>query len=160
MIRPTSAQPGPKKARGTKTPITNNEESEPTTARRSTNEVITWRIARNLRRLREERQVSQTQLAAALGVTFQQVQKYEAARNRLSGPAMARAAQFLRVPVEALFAGIDAPEEPEEALAGQQRTSRIIRACAEIHDEAVLDILIDIAKAFGRLESGRCPLPE
>jgi transcriptional regulator with XRE-family HTH domain len=39
---------------------------------------------RNLRRLRHRRGLTQEQLAAACGVRFQQIQKYECAANRMS----------------------------------------------------------------------------
>lgn len=41
-------------------------------------------IGANLRRLRKQRKISQTTLGRCLGVSFQQIQKYESGVNRLS----------------------------------------------------------------------------
>jgi DNA-binding XRE family transcriptional regulator len=47
--------------------------------------------------------VSQSDLANALGVTFQQVQKYEKGVNRLSAAMMVRIAEVLKVDVQYFF---------------------------------------------------------
>jgi transcriptional regulator with XRE-family HTH domain len=50
--------------------------------------------------------VSQQDLGAALGVSFQQVQKYEKGVNRLSAALMVRIAQVLNVDVQYFFDGL------------------------------------------------------
>ena len=47
--------------------------------------------------------VSQSELANALGVTFQQIQKYEKGVNRLSAAMMVRIAEVLKVDVQYFF---------------------------------------------------------
>ena len=42
---------------------------------------------------------SQTELANALGITFQQVQKYEKSTNRVSASRLQQTSEFLGVPV-------------------------------------------------------------
>jgi transcriptional regulator with XRE-family HTH domain len=53
--------------------------------------------------------LSQTDLADALGVTFRQVQKYEKGTNRISASSLRRISETLQVPVEFFFEG--APHE-------------------------------------------------
>jgi transcriptional regulator with XRE-family HTH domain len=48
--------------------------------------------------------MSQDALAIALGVTFQQVQKYELGANRLNASRLSAIADVLRVPVSFFFA--------------------------------------------------------
>lgn len=62
-------------------------------------------IARNLLRIRHEKKISQTRLAEAIGVTFQQVQKMETAQNRIAASRLYYAAKALGVPVGSLFDG-------------------------------------------------------
>src|SRR5215467_9507128 len=60
-------------------------------------------------RMRERRMMlgmSQTELGAALGVTFQQIQKYERGVNRVSAATLQKLAATLRVPITYFF---DAP---------------------------------------------------
>jgi transcriptional regulator with XRE-family HTH domain len=61
-------------------------------------------------RLRIRRKVlgfSQTQLAEALGITFQQIQKYERGANRISASKLYEAARLLQSPVAYFFEGLD-----------------------------------------------------
>ncbi len=52
-------------------------------------------VGARVRLLRKARNVSQATLAEAIGVTFQQVQKYERAANRISISMLARIAETL-----------------------------------------------------------------
>ncbi|NBB64298.1 helix-turn-helix domain-containing protein [Pseudomonas sp. ODNR1LW] len=53
-------------------------------------------IGARLRRMRERRGRNQSELGRAIGVTFQQVQKYENGRNRLSAARLLRCALYLQ----------------------------------------------------------------
>ncbi|MCB1470795.1 MAG: helix-turn-helix transcriptional regulator, partial [Rhizobiaceae bacterium] len=53
--------------------------------------------------------ISQEKLGEALGVTFQQVQKYEKGTNRIGASRLEAIARFLDVPVSYFFK--DAPGE-------------------------------------------------
>src|SRR5215472_5615291 len=63
-------------------------------------------VGSRLRQQRTELGISQQNLAATLGVAFQQVQKYEQARNRISGSRLYRLSKALDVPVTFFFEGI------------------------------------------------------
>ncbi|MBB1177631.1 transcriptional regulator [Pseudomonas sp. FW305-3-2-15-E-TSA4] len=57
-------------------------------------------------RIREERMASgltQSRLGAAIGVTFQQIQKYERAASRVSVSTMVRIADALKLPIVAFL---------------------------------------------------------
>src|SRR5215475_13236549 len=60
-------------------------------------------VAKRVRALRLERGLSQTELSDALGVTFQQVQKYERGANRISAGRLFRIAKVFDVPVTFFF---------------------------------------------------------
>jgi transcriptional regulator with XRE-family HTH domain len=57
-----------------------------------------------MRRLMLE--LSQTQLADALGVSFQQVKKYEKGTNRISASRLQQIAHVLQAPIPFLFEGL------------------------------------------------------
>lgn len=69
-------------------------------------EPVDAHVGQRLRLLRKERGLSQTALAARVGVTFQQLQKYETGKNRLSASRLYRLASVLRVDVSAFFDGL------------------------------------------------------
>ena len=56
-----------------------------------------------LRTSRLARKMSQTELGEALGVTFQQVQKYEKGTNRISASRLQQIANVLDVPITFFF---------------------------------------------------------
>jgi transcriptional regulator with XRE-family HTH domain len=54
--------------------------------------------------------LSQTDLARAVGLTFQQVQKYEKGTNRVSASRLQQFSKILEVPIPFFFEGIPAPK--------------------------------------------------
>lgn len=67
------------------------------------------RLGRRIRDLRAEAGWTQTQMAHALGISFQQVQKYEHGITRISVATMLRILSVLGVPADIFFAGIAEP---------------------------------------------------
>lgn len=72
---------------------------------------IDMEIGAKLRLFRCARDISQVQLAKELGVTFQQVQKYERGVNRIGSGRLYHASQILNVPVSAFFEDLPAASE-------------------------------------------------
>lgn len=60
-------------------------------------------IGRRIRIARQFRKLSQTDLGEAVGVTFQQVQKYESGANRVSASRLFRVAKALEVDIKYFF---------------------------------------------------------
>ena len=58
--------------------------------------------------------LSQTELANAMGLTFQQLQKYERGINRISASKLWQISQVLRVPVQWFFKEFSEPKEKED----------------------------------------------
>ena len=64
-------------------------------------------IGRQIRRRRLNLGLTQENLAAEMGLTFQQIQKYERGLNRISGSRLWDISQILKVPLNYFFCGID-----------------------------------------------------
>src|SRR5438132_8365488 len=64
--------------------------------------------------------MSQEKLGDALGLTFQQVQKYEKGTNRIGASRLQQISNILRVPVAFFFEGVPATSnwKPDAALVG------------------------------------------
>lgn len=67
------------------------------------------RIGKAVMERRTQLGFTQVQLGAAVGVTFQQIQKYEKGVNRISAATLERMATFLDCPVANLF-GVEEPD--------------------------------------------------
>lgn len=70
------------------------------------------KVGERLRQLRHHRGLSQEALAQGLGVSFQQVQKYERGANRISASMMWRAGKVLGVTAGSLFPEDGQPTPP------------------------------------------------
>ena len=71
-------------------------------------------VGQRIRDKRNERGMSQTEVANALGVTFQQVQKYERGTNRVGASRLFDLSRILSVPVQYFFAGLNNQSTPIE----------------------------------------------
>ncbi len=76
-------------------------------------------VGARVRQRRVLQGMTQTDLANALGLTFQQVQKYENGRNRISASRLFELSQVLDVPIQYFFD--DMPPEVAAASPGGRR---------------------------------------
>jgi transcriptional regulator with XRE-family HTH domain len=74
-------------------------------------------VGLRIRMRRKELGISQERLAEALGLTFQQVQKYERAANRVSASKLFEIARALNANVSYFYEGLVAAEESEGVAA-------------------------------------------
>ena len=74
-------------------------------------------VGSRIRLLRQGAQMSQTDLAEQLGVTFQQVQKYEKGMNRVGAGRLTKIAAVLGVPVSELLGDDGAAQSNRRAVA-------------------------------------------
>jgi transcriptional regulator with XRE-family HTH domain len=65
------------------------------------------KVGENLLKLRLFRGMTQETLADAVGVTFQQIQKYEKGRNRISVSRLSQFSQVLEIAVAEFYDGIE-----------------------------------------------------
>lgn len=103
---------------------------------------------------------SQEKLGEALGVTFQQVQKYEKGTNRISASRLKQIAEMLGVSVAFFFHGLPAGEETAADFADAASTTyiddflstsegvQLTKAFVKIKSSRVRRRLIDLAEAL------------
>jgi transcriptional regulator with XRE-family HTH domain len=106
--------------------------------------------------------LSQEKLGEAIGLTFQQVQKYERGANRIGASRLHELSRVLDVPVSFFFDDLDpvrAPaipggfaEPPTEAFEAdplrRRETVELVEAYYAIEDTAIRRRLLDLAKAL------------
>ena len=78
--------------------------------------IVDIHVGNQLKKLRVRRQLSQQGLAELLDLTFQQIQKYEGGKNRLSASRMYEISRHLQVSPSYFFEGID--PKLDEAITG------------------------------------------
>ena len=112
------------------------------------NDVI---VGRNIRVHRLALKLSQAGLAAAIGISFQQLQKYEKGANRVGAGRLVRIANALGVPVMALLAGVPGAarktaDASPVALIAKAQPLRLAQAFAAIDDRPVRRALLAVAE--------------
>ena len=92
--------------------------------------------------------VSQERLAEALGLTFQQVQKYERGANRVSASKLYEVARFLQAPISYFFEGLADPtvESDGEDTSGAEQF---------VHDFLMTPEGLELAATFPKIRKGR-----
>lgn len=111
-------------------------------------------IGQRLRAERLARKMSQTDLGAALNVTFQQIQKYERGDNRVSASMLTRAAEALDLSVTEFF-----PPEKIAAMANRRVEIGALRGGAALSTYFVAmtparrQLLVHVAREFALASS-------
>ena len=96
-------------------------------------------VGRRLRQARHLAGRSQIELASAVGVSFQAVQKYEQGDNRLSASRLFKAAQFLVCSVLFFFDGFEPDAAPTNGGAFSKQEVELIRALRQIESKLLRD---------------------
>jgi transcriptional regulator with XRE-family HTH domain len=120
-------------------------------------QAVDLEVARRVRRRRLELGMTLQQLAELVGVTPQQVHKYESGANRFSASGLHRIAQALGVGVGHFFAAMDAEGhglvEPAGTMGQRRRLLELVRQVAAIsgrrHREAVCRLARELAALGG-----------
>ena len=107
-------------------------------------------VGRNIKLHRLSKSMSQEELAHKLGLTFQQLQKYERGINRVGGGRLFRIASILGVEIGAFFEGADRPERaPLDAfspltLISDPQSFRLAQAFSRISDPEMRRTLVNL----------------
>ena len=104
-------------------------------------------IGANLRRHRVRLGWSQQVLGEKLGITFQQVQKYENGTNRISASTLYRLSTIMNVPVMDFFAGLDIGSG-KAAPALTRDEAQLLRLYAQIPDEDCRRSIRNMLRSF------------
>jgi transcriptional regulator with XRE-family HTH domain len=138
-------------------------------------------VGRRLRLRRTLLGMSQERLGQLLGLTFQQIQKYERGVNRIGSSRLYELGQILHIPVSFFFDdmaegdGARAPDVLAPGLAedpvgfafddgrdlplDKRETLELVRAYNRILDPAVRKRLFELTKALANLDDSRRPAP-
>ncbi len=123
------------------------------------------KVGEKIRLQRLMRHLSQTDLASRIGLTFQQVQKYEKGVNRVSAGRLKQIADIFRLPISFFFDG--AAENGDEAKyintgLGFLETAasvRLVRAFAAIESAKVRRDILTLVEGMVRKEQKRANRP-
>ncbi|MEL6289592.1 MAG: helix-turn-helix transcriptional regulator [Pseudomonadota bacterium] len=120
-------------------------------------------VGEKVKHYRKRKKLTQTELGNELGLTFQQIQKYEKGSNRIGASRIFLLSKLLEVPVHKFFEGLEVelnvagfPGMAEQGApydAGPTRLeerNELLTAFNTIEDEATRKRIIDLVKAIGQ----------
>jgi transcriptional regulator with XRE-family HTH domain len=114
-------------------------------------------VGRRVRAIRLERDMSQSVLGKLLGVTFQQVQKYEKGVNRIGAGRPQALAEIFDVPISAFF---DEKKDSSDhkstlfELADSAGALSLLRAYSSLSDQRQKRALVQLATAMAARSQG------
>jgi len=114
-------------------------------------------LGARIRRFRKARRMSQERLAEAVGVTFQQIQKYERGANRVSFSRLALIAAALQTPLSELIAGLEPTGGPAPCANAFRvpGASELVEAYAAIPTESVRKCLLNLVQELAGVSTVR-----
>jgi transcriptional regulator with XRE-family HTH domain len=109
-------------------------------------------VGGNIRLYRQAAEISQVELGEHLGVTFQQVQKYEKGTNRVGAGRLPIIATVLKIPVATLFDGVKLPANTRAPVQLLQKRDAFKLAVAfnKISDPDVRHSIVMLAQSLSK----------
>ncbi|HEU0058433.1 MAG TPA: helix-turn-helix transcriptional regulator [Hyphomicrobiaceae bacterium] len=109
-------------------------------------------VGQNIKLHRLAKSMSQEELAQKLGLTFQQLQKYERGINRVGGGRLFRIASILGIEISSFFEGAERPERvPGQSfsplsLISDPQPFRLVQAFSRISDPEMRRTLVSLVE--------------
>lgn len=109
-------------------------------------------VGSRLRSRRKQLRISQERLGKEVGVSFQQVQKYENGTNRIGAGRLAEISKVLDVPVAYFFTGSSggAPSDSEKsdarAILNEPGATELLQAYAQISSLTLRNAVVRLAR--------------
>ena len=120
-------------------------------------------VGLRLRTLRKAKGMSQQELGRALGITFQQIQKYERGTNRISASMLVRSARMLEVAPAVLLPeeGDPTPRSPAilALLASLGGVEELVEVYARITSPRLRRAVLQLARSLAA-PADAAPVPE
>lgn len=112
-------------------------------------------VGQRIRAFRKEANLSQTELASQIGVTFQQVQKYENGMNRVGAGRLTMIARALDVSIISFFEGLARRTDKRRddsarviELESMPAAPKLLKAFSEISDAVIQTEIIKLVRAL------------
>ena len=112
-------------------------------------------MGQRIRLRRVEQKISQSELGAKLGVSFQQVQKYEKGVNRVGAARLQQIATALDAPVTFFYEGTNGKQHEIDSLLflDSKFSLRLLRAYSRVADQKVQRQFVSLIESVAGIEA-------
>ncbi len=107
-------------------------------------------IGHRVREARLAKGLSQTELGNELGISFQQVQKYEKGTNRIGSGRLWAISRILGTPVSFFFEGLSTEDSAPEDHPLSRGTIKAAKELSEINDPEIKSQVMRLIKAVAK----------
>ncbi len=104
-------------------------------------------IGENLNKIRVAKNISQDYIAKQIGVTFQQIQKYEKGTNRISASTLLKLSQLLNVPIEDFYGDLIGNQKASIAELSSE-SLRLAMQIEKMNDKALIKNIRNLLNAI------------
>jgi transcriptional regulator with XRE-family HTH domain len=109
-------------------------------------------VGKRIKEIRILRGRSQSEVARELDISFQQIQKYESGKNRISASRLFELSQLFRVSTTYFFDGLeDSNSDAMQPL--DTETARIASAVSQISNQRTKNLLVSLVQEITRGEA-------
>lgn len=117
-------------------------------------------VGQNIRICRLQKGLSQGELGRRIGVTFQQIQKYEKGANRVGASRLTQIADVLGVPIPTLFDGAptanhNPPEQSPRSLLAKPHSLRLLQGFDRIENDATRLAVLHLVESLVHMPAAR-----
>jgi transcriptional regulator with XRE-family HTH domain len=113
-------------------------------------------VGQRIRTFRKDAKLSQSALADQIGVTFQQLQKYEKGTNRVGAGRLMLIARALDVPITAFFEGLARrPTDRHRTMSARvvelsvvPAAPKLLKAFSQISDHVLQTDIVNLVRAL------------
>lgn len=112
-------------------------------------------VGLRVRQARKSAKLSQTELAEKLGLTFQQVQKYERGANRISAGKLLQIAEVFRKDIGWFFADAHYEKDFEPATGDAPEFERCVKLLLELRSNPRLASVCDVLELVKNASKAR-----
>jgi len=106
-------------------------------------------VGEQIRRRRQARGVTQQELARALGISYQQIQKYENGTNRVSAGRLYVLAKALETSVDAFFEDFELPLAPTRLSVTSEETIQAAKELSSVSDPRIRNSIRALVRLLG-----------
>lgn len=117
------------------------------------NKAMDLHIGENIRLHRKIRGLTCNMLAQSVGISTQQMQKYEKGTNRVSAGRLYHIAEKLGVDIKVLFNGLGEDNDIDyQEFASQRKTLALFSAYSKIENPKIRDQIVTLALQLAKME--------
>ncbi len=107
------------------------------------------RVGELIRRLRDAKGITQMELAERVGLSYQQIQKYEKGRSSISLSRLRQIAHALDVPISEFFEKDDYVAEPTSSYQGlSEEERRLLKFWQRLKGKKIKKLILQLIKEF------------